>query len=142
MTDEDPFLDKTEDINGSFVELTVKGGQYQSHVVTVRKPTLQEVEDELALAIKTVVGAQASLEKAIRENKPTPAAGTYGKPAGADTPVTTDLPFANPDSANSSETEAPTCLHGPREFVTYKGQSAWICSKPKKDPERCPTVPA
>jgi hypothetical protein len=102
MTDEDPFLDKTEDTNGSFIELTVKGGQYQSHVVTVRKPTLAEVEEQLASAIRTVVGAQASLEKAIRENKPAPTAGTYGKPVGADTPSDNSLPFANPDSANSS----------------------------------------
>ena len=143
---EDPFLEKTEDEKGSFVELTIKGGQYQSHVITVRKPTREEVESELAACIPTVVGAQASLERAIKEQKasaqPAPA-GNYGKPTGADTPSSaTDLPFADSGTNTSSESKVPTCKHGARTLVEYKGQSGWICSKPKGDPDRCATVPA
>lgn len=143
---DDPFLEKTEDTNGSFVELKIKGGQYQSHVVTVRKPTLDEVEEQLPSAIKAVVGAQASLETAIKEQRAAtqPAApGSYGKPQGADTPSSaTDLPFADAGTNSSTESKAPTCKHGPRTLVEYKGQSGWICSKPKGDPERCATVAA
>lgn len=142
---EDPFLEETEDANGSFVELTIKGGQYQSHVVTVRKPSLDEVEAQLPDAIKTVVGAQASLERAIKEQRDQaePAKpGNYGKPSGADNATNTDLPFADSGTNTSSESKAPTCKHGARQLVEYKGQSGWICSKPKGDPDRCATVPA
>jgi hypothetical protein len=146
MSDEDPFA-TTPNVapDGSYVEITVKGGAYASHTVTSRRPTLDEVEVELAKAIKVSVEAQASLERAIEvkksEDKPA-APGNFGKPAGADTPKNTDLPFANTGSSNEAESKAPTCVHGPRTLVTYKGQSGWVCSLPKGTEGRCDTVPA
>lgn len=142
---EDPFDETTEDKDGSFVELTIKGGTYQSHVITVRKPSLADIEAQLPDAIKVVIGAQASLELAIKEQKAKadpPKPGTYGKPAGADTRKSeTDLPFAD-SGTSTTESKVPTCTHGPRQLIEYKGQSGWVCSKPKGDPERCASVPA
>jgi len=141
---EDPFADTTEEPDGSFLEVTIKGGAYQSHVITARKPNFEELEKALAGLIKTVVGAQASLESAIKASKDFGEAiksEQYGKPKGASTSVNTDIPFANSGSSSKSASKAPTCIHGPRELVEYKGQSGWICVKPKGDPERCVTVP-
>lgn len=140
---EDPFLENTEGPDGSFVELTIKGGQYQSHVVTVRKATLDQVEAQLPDAIKAVVGAQASLELAIKEQKSqpdVPKPGSYGKPVGADQSSNTDIPFA--DSVGADQAKAVTCKHGDMTLLTYNGQSGWVCVKPKGDPERCASIPA
>lgn len=147
MSDEDPFAEDaktTETGDGSFTEITVKAGMYQSHILTVRRPTLAEVEQELAATIKATVGAQASLERAVNEEKgkPSPSApGNYGKPSGASESTNTELPFASSGVNETSDSKGQTCKHGARQFVEYGGRKAWICAeKPKGDPERCETV--
>lgn len=142
---DDPLLDKTEDDKGSFVEITVKAGMYQSHVATVRKPTLAEVEAEMPGVIKAVVGAQASLERAVNEAKAQaePAKpGNYGKPSGANTPASdSSLPFAD-STTSSTESKVPSCTHGTRKASLYQGKTYYACASdlPKGDPGRCEVV--
>lgn len=141
MSDENPF-DETPSTgpDGSFVELTIKAGKFQPLSVTVRKATLELVEADLPRAIKAVVGAQASLERAAEEaeaNKPA-APGQLGKPATANQSTNTDLPFA--DSAKTEEPSVTTCKHGERTLAEHGGKRGWICPRAKGDPDRCVTV--
>jgi hypothetical protein len=140
MSDENPFDETTEDADGSFVQITIKGGPYNSHEVTLRRPTLELIEKDMPEAIKTVVGAQKSLETAIKAEatKPaTPAPGSYGKPSGASNTGSSDLPFAD-----TTESKDRTCQHGTRKASLYQGKTYYACASdlPKGDPGRCEVV--
>lgn len=136
----DPFLDSTQSQDGGFVEITIAGGPYQSRKVVSRRPTLAQVEEELALAIKAVAGAGASLDRAVKEaetNQPA-APGQHGRPATANTPNTSDLPFA---SSTAEEAPNPSvCAHGDRTLYQAQGKKGWVCSLPKDNPARCATI--
>lgn len=140
MSDEDPFAEKIESPDGSFVQITIKGGSYNNHEVTIRRPSIAEVEAAMPEAIKVVVGAQKSLEAAIKAESDKPAApapGTYGKPSGADTSTGGNLPFAD-----AVEADTPMCKHGTRKASLYQGKTYYACASdlPKGDPDRCEVV--
>lgn len=148
MSETDPFADESEQ-EGTSVEVTLKAGSgYDAPWIRLKGSTPAEVLTLMDKSLIDLMTETASAGLALqrtytaKQKGVSAPAGQYGKPAGADKKTDVDLPFADSGVNESSDSKTPTCSHGPRKLVTYKGQSGWVCELPKGTEGRCDTVPA
>lgn len=157
--DKEETGDMVKELFRGLVSVTLKAGPYESPWIVLQPDTpenqlkifgyeLKEGEQPLVALMKQTAEAQASFTRIYDQAKGSQpsARGQYGKPAGAnDKPGnSSDLPWGGDTGGSAPAKDEPLpdnkCKHGDRTQISYKGQTGWVCPKPKDSPDRCPSI--
>ena len=112
-------------------------------LINIRGETPEEVQALLA-GVHELVVLVVGLEQAfagVHKVAPLSTGDSTQTQAGQ---VFTDKAFPSTPPVAQAPTGGPTCIHGPRKFMTGnkngKQWSSWMCNTPKGTPDQCPPV--